>query len=71
MVALVAIIIIDILVMAAVLYFGRKHDEHPVSLTAPSIQALTAEIRRAEAEAKAKDKEREKGKESESAVEDK
>ena len=44
MAALIVIIIIDIVVVGAVLYYGLKDDEHPVSVTAPSIQALNSII---------------------------
>ena len=42
MAALLIIIVIDLLVVAAVLYYGLRHDNHPVSTEAPSIKALTA-----------------------------
>jgi hypothetical protein len=42
--ALIVIIMIDIVVVGAVLYYGLKDDEHSVSVTAPSIQALNSVI---------------------------
>jgi hypothetical protein len=43
MAALLIIIVIDLLVVAAVLYYGLRHDSHPVSVEAPSIKALAAQ----------------------------
>ncbi len=43
MAALLIIIVIDLVVVAAVLYYGLQHDNHPVSVEAPSIKALTAQ----------------------------
>lgn len=42
MAALVIIIGIDLVIVVAVLIYGTRHDNHPVSVEAPSIKALMA-----------------------------